>query len=118
MKRTVYIRLKIMKMVFTSFMIKGMCLRNPCKTPAKEELSVNHHLNARGLDESSSRPPLPLPPHLNPSCLFLCEERDFSLFASYTYASTSRVPADTVLNFLKDWTVYVCSPSMPLYMPL
>ena len=86
MRRTVYIKLKIMKIIFTNFMTKVMCLRKFCKTPAKDEGSVNHHLNTRGLDESSSLPPLLSPPN-PPSRLFLCEERDLPLFASYAYVT-------------------------------
>ena len=44
-------------------MIKSMCLWKLWKTPAKEEGSVNHHLNTRGFDESNLCPPCPTPPH-------------------------------------------------------
>ena len=76
------------KIIFTNFMIKSMCLWKPWKTHAKEEGSVNHHLNTRGFDESNLCPPWPPTPIAH----FPWDERDLFLFASYTYASTSRLP--------------------------
>jgi hypothetical protein len=49
---------------------------------------VNHHLNTRGLGESSSRPPPPLVPLPSPTSFFM--KKGFFLFsASYTYSNTS-----------------------------